>query len=88
MKRLYYLSPTIDSAEQVSNDLHEKGITDWHFHIVSKDEDIVARVNCFVCSTSSPDKRIDGELFNMMVRYEDVDPEKLDALSKFVAKVR
>jgi len=38
MKRLYYLSPTIDSAEQVSNDLHEKGITDWHFHIVSKDE--------------------------------------------------
>lgn len=56
--------------------------------IVSKDEDIVARVNCFVCSMISPDKRIDGELFNMMVRYDDVDPEKLEALSKFVAKVR
>ncbi len=38
MKRLYYLSPSIDSAEQVSNDLHEKGITDWNFHIVSRDE--------------------------------------------------
>ncbi|MAA71553.1 MAG: two-component system response regulator [Bermanella sp.] len=56
--------------------------------IVSKEEDIVARVNCFVCSVSSPDKRIDGELFNLMVRYEDEDPEKLAALSKFVAKVR
>ena len=56
--------------------------------IVSKAEDIVARVNCFVCSLVSPDKRINGELFNMLVRYEDQDPEKLEALSKFVAKVR
>jgi len=56
--------------------------------IVSKSEDIVARVNCFVSSTASPDKRIDGELYNMMVRYDDVDPEKLEALSKFVAKIR
>lgn len=56
--------------------------------IVSKEEDIVARVNCFVCSLSSPDKKAGGELFNMMVRYEDEDPEKLEALSKFVAKVR
>jgi CheY-like chemotaxis protein len=56
--------------------------------IVSKTEDIVARVNCFVSSVSSPDKRIDGSVYNMMVRYDDVDPEKLEALSKFVAKVR
>lgn len=56
--------------------------------IVSKEEDIMARVNCFVCSVSSPDKRIDSELFNMLVRYEDEDPEKLASLSKFVAKVR
>lgn len=56
--------------------------------IVSKAEDIVARVNCFVCSLSSPDKNVAGEMFNMMVRYEDEDPEKLAALSKFVAKIR
>ena len=56
--------------------------------IVSKAEDIVARVNCFVCSLSSPDKSVAGEMFNMMVRYEDEDPEKLEALSKFVAKIR
>ncbi len=56
--------------------------------VVSKEDDIVARVNCYVCSVASPDKRIDGELFNMLVRYEDQDPEKLEALSRFVAKVR
>jgi len=56
--------------------------------IVSKADDIVARVNCFVVSVISPDKRINGELFNMLVRYEDQDPEKLEALSRFVAKVR
>ncbi|MEY8204954.1 MAG: response regulator [Bermanella sp.] len=56
--------------------------------IVSKADDIVARVNCFVCAVTSPDKRIDGELFNLLVRYEDQDPEKLEALSRFVAKVR
>jgi hypothetical protein len=27
-------------------------------------------------------------MYNMMVRYDDEDPEKLEALSKFVAKVR
>jgi len=38
MKRLYYLSPSITSAEHVSNDLYEQGVTDWRFHIISKDE--------------------------------------------------
>ncbi|MDX1451199.1 MAG: hypothetical protein R3183_01490 [Oleiphilaceae bacterium] len=38
MKRLYYLAPTIDSAEQISNDLHQHGVSDWRFHILSKDE--------------------------------------------------
>ncbi|MFT7110939.1 MAG: CheY-like chemotaxis protein [Psychrobacter glaciei] len=56
--------------------------------IVSKAEDIVARVNGFVSAVMSPDKRIDGEIYNMTVRYDDVDPDKLEALSKFVAKVR
>lgn len=38
MRRLYYLSPTIESAEQVSDDMHAHGVTDWHFHVLSKDE--------------------------------------------------
>lgn len=38
MKRLYYLAPTIDSVEKISEDLHKHGVTDWRFHVLSKDE--------------------------------------------------
>lgn len=38
MKRLYYLSPSIDSVDHVSKDLHEHGVTDWNFHIISSNE--------------------------------------------------
>ncbi|MFE8072406.1 hypothetical protein QQM79_15215 [Marinobacteraceae bacterium S3BR75-40.1] len=38
MKRLFYLAPSIDSVEAISNDLHEHGVKDWRIHIVSKDE--------------------------------------------------
>ncbi|MEN8261028.1 MAG: hypothetical protein ABFS02_10655 [Pseudomonadota bacterium] len=38
MKRMYYLTPNLDSTEQISKDLHEEGITDWNFHVHSKDE--------------------------------------------------
>lgn len=38
MKRLFYLVDSIDSVEEISDDLHAHGITDWRFHIVSKDE--------------------------------------------------
>ena len=38
MVRLFYLVSSIDSAKEISDDLHEHGVTDWRFHIVSKDE--------------------------------------------------
>ena len=38
MKCLYYLTPTLVSAHHISDDLHEAGIDDWFFHILSKDE--------------------------------------------------
>ncbi|WP_111495406.1 MULTISPECIES: hypothetical protein [Marinobacter] len=38
MKRLYYLTRTIDSVSEISEDLHDHGVTDWRFHIVSRDE--------------------------------------------------
>ena len=56
--------------------------------IVSKDEDLVARVNAYVQMLQGTEKRQGSELVNMLVRYEDQDPEKLEALSRFVAKVR
>lgn len=38
MKRLYYLTEDLDSTQRISADLHEQGITDWNFHVLSKDE--------------------------------------------------
>lgn len=38
MKRLFYLVDSIDSVQGISDDLHERGISNWRFHIVSKDE--------------------------------------------------
>jgi hypothetical protein len=38
MQRLYYLTGNLDSTEQISIDLHAEGISDWHFHVWSKDE--------------------------------------------------
>ena len=38
MKCLYYLTSTLDSAHHISDDLHEAGVDDWFFHVVSKDE--------------------------------------------------
>lgn len=36
MKRLYYLTKSMESTEQISDDLHKAGVTDWNFHVVSK----------------------------------------------------
>lgn len=38
MKRLYYLTRNIESTESISKDLHAAGITDWNFHVLSKNE--------------------------------------------------
>jgi len=35
---MYYLAPSLVSTHQVSDDLHDVGIDDWHVHIISKDE--------------------------------------------------
>lgn len=38
MKTNYYLSPTLKSTQQISDDLHDVGINDWFIHVISKDE--------------------------------------------------
>ncbi|MDX1491373.1 MAG: hypothetical protein R3332_08805 [Pseudohongiellaceae bacterium] len=38
MKCVYYLSPSLKSTQQISDDLHSIGVDDWFLHIVSKDE--------------------------------------------------
>jgi hypothetical protein len=38
MKCFYYLSRTLKSTREISEDLHEVGIKDFYIHVVSKDE--------------------------------------------------
>ncbi|MFT5163051.1 MAG: hypothetical protein ACI9FJ_001632 [Alteromonadaceae bacterium] len=38
MKRLYFTTESLDSAEAISDDVHKEGISDWNFHVMSKDE--------------------------------------------------
>ena len=38
MKCFYYLAPTLKSTHEISDDLHNAGITDFYIHVVSKDE--------------------------------------------------
>ncbi len=35
---LYYLAPTLDSTQRVSDDLHAAGLRDFFLHVISKDE--------------------------------------------------
>ncbi|MFT3931520.1 MAG: hypothetical protein QM709_14610 [Spongiibacteraceae bacterium] len=38
MKRLYYLADNLNTADEVAKALHDEGISDWNFHVLSKDE--------------------------------------------------
>ena len=38
MQRLYYLANDVETSERVSEAIHDEGIRDWNFHVLSKDE--------------------------------------------------
>lgn len=38
MIRLFYLTDSLEAAAQASQKLHEAGVTDWNFHVLSSDE--------------------------------------------------
>lgn len=43
MKRLYYLSESLDVVEQIADALHRTGISAWDFHVMSKDAEGIYR---------------------------------------------
>lgn len=38
MRRLYYVSDDLATTRAISETLHQEGVTDWHFHVVARDE--------------------------------------------------
>lgn len=39
MRRLYYIADDLPTTRAISETLRDEGITDWHFHVVARDED-------------------------------------------------
>lgn len=38
MQCLYYLAPTLDSTQRISDDLHAAGVSDFFLHVISRNE--------------------------------------------------
>ncbi|MGC3983132.1 MAG: hypothetical protein QM808_17905 [Steroidobacteraceae bacterium] len=38
MKCIYYLAPSLNSTQDISDDLHEVGVKDFYLHVISRDE--------------------------------------------------
>jgi len=38
MRCLYYLSPSLESTHQITDDLHAAGVKDFFLHVIAKDE--------------------------------------------------
>jgi len=39
VRRLYYVAEDLETTQQISDVLHQAGISDWNFHVLAKDED-------------------------------------------------
>ena len=56
--------------------------------IVDQDAGQVARINCYVRMLQAIENNADATTIKIVIRYVDDDPQKLDTLSRFIAKVR
>ncbi len=56
--------------------------------IVDQDAGQVARINCYIRMLQAVENSADATTIKIVIRYVDDDPEKLDTLSRFIAKVR
>ncbi len=56
--------------------------------IVDQEAGQVARINCYIRMLQAVESVADAETIKIVIRYVDDDPEKLDTLSRFIAKVR
>lgn len=56
--------------------------------IVDQETGAVARINAYVRMMQAQEPSPDAQTIQMVLRYVDDDPEKLETLSRFIAKVR
>jgi DNA-binding response OmpR family regulator len=56
--------------------------------IVDQEAGQVARINCYIRMLQAVENNADATTIKIVLRYVDDDPQKLDTLSRFIAKVR
>jgi DNA-binding response OmpR family regulator len=56
--------------------------------IVDQEAGQVARINCYIRMLQAVEDNADATTIKIVLRYVDDDPQKLDTLSRFIAKVR
>ena len=39
VRRLYYVADDLETSQRISDELHSEGISDWNFHVLTKDID-------------------------------------------------
>jgi len=63
--------------------LFEQAVVD-----IETDAGDVARVNGYLSSIAAGENKVDTNIIKVSIRFVDNDPEKFEALSKFIAKIR
>ncbi len=79
---LQLLSGAIKREEQLPTILEPVVIS-----IVQNDGEDVARLNGYVHSIQTAENRIDANVLKLVIRFVDDDPEKLEQLSRYIAKL-
>lgn len=64
------------------------GILDQAVVDIEVAEDQVARLNCYVHQLQAVEKRQDTDFVSVTIRFVDEDPQKLEDLSRFIARFR
>ncbi len=63
--------------------LFEQAVVD-----IETDAGDIARVNGYLSSIAAGENKVDTNIIKVTIRFVDNDPEKFEALSKFIAKIR
>ena len=65
MRRIHFLAEDIHKVEQVSDLLHQQGVDDWHFHVVSNDPNHLSKHHIQAANFFQKSEMLNGILIGM-----------------------
>ena len=69
MRRIHFLAEDIHKVEQVSDLLHQQGVDDWHFHVVSNDPNHLSKHHIQAANFFQKTELINGFLIGMGLMF-------------------